>query len=74
MAAAQTPIQRVTRILRERPNLATPKSVIKHTAKIILNAILTHRKQVFNILCLQNTDGSLVLNKMATELMFEEHI
>lgn len=74
MATAQTPIQRVTRILRETPNLATPKSVIKHTAKIILNAMLTYRKQVFEILCLWNTDGILVLNKMATELMFEEHM
>lgn len=74
MATAQTPIQRVTRILRERPNLATPKSVIKHTAKIILNAILTYRKQVLEILCLWNTDGILVLNKMATELMFKEHM
>lgn len=74
MATAQTPIQQVTRILRERPNLATPKSVIKHTAKIILNAILTYRKQLFKILCLQNTDGSLVLNKTATELIFKKRI
>lgn len=74
MATAQTPIQRVTRILTERPNLAAPKSVIKHTAKTILNAILTYRKQVFKMLCLQNTDGSLVLNKMATELMFKKRI
>lgn len=74
LATAQMPIHQVKRILRERPNLATPKSVIKHTAKIILNAILTYRKQVFKILCIKNTDGSLGLSKMATEVMFKEHI
>lgn len=56
----------------KRPNLATPKSVVKHTAKITLNAMLTYRKQVFKRLCLRNADGRLVLDTMATELMFKE--
>lgn len=45
-----------------------------HTAKIILNAMLTYGKQAFRILRLQNRHGSLVFNKMATETMFKEHI